>query len=380
MIRKHLALFVNLIACSVAVLGSAQPSNEVGNAGSAASLRPVGSGKLGDPAPPITVYEWIKGKPVRIQTGTNQTGTNIYILVFCQLTRANEFALTNLSALQKQYGDKGVITVVISPESPAVLKTFILDHGKDVNYTVAADDMPDRTARNYLQAFGVHQLPRAFVVGKDGKVLWHGHPLTDGLGRVVDEVVSGRYDLAAEAKRLIPREEMAQYLFYARQDDPAAEKYGRMLLTIRTNDAVALCELASKIATDPSIPKRDVALATEALDRAKQLASTNGTDIAITRAILLFQTGRQDEGLAQAQKALTEATSDDAKEEARICVHAMEARLAALKNARTTPGGVTTNAFCRLTIFGNFQVPQNFVSRPRCRAVPFGQLRLELVP
>ena len=48
-------------------------------------------------------------------------------------------------------------------------------------------------------------LPRAYVVGKDGKVLWMGHPLTGGMGGVVDEIASGRYNLEQTQRKSSPR-------------------------------------------------------------------------------------------------------------------------------------------------------------------------------
>ena len=314
MLNKHAVLLVGLMAC----------------------LAPVSSfaDKLGDPAPPLTVMEWIKGKPVDVKAGTN-----IYVLVFCTLSRVNEFALTNLSNLQKIYQDKGVVVVAISDEPAEQLKAFVQLKEAKIEFAVADDDA-SRTMINYQQAFEQVALPRAYVVGKDGKVLWHGHPLLDGLGDVVDEITSGRYNLKQTQKRIVAAEMMEKYLALARQDDTNSVKAGRMLLTIRTNDAAGLCNLASQIATDPFIEKRDVALASEALDRAEQLATTNTTDIAVTRAILLFQTGKEEEGLARARQALASAQSQEAKDEVQVCIHAMEVRLAAAKtNQITAPAG-----------------------------------------
>jgi len=306
MFNKHAVLLVGLITC----------------------LAPVASfaDKLGDPARPLTVKEWIKGQPVQIKAGTN-----IYVLVFCTLSRANDFALTNLSNLQKIYQDKGVVVVAISEEPPEPLKEFVQLKGPEIEFAVAADDDGNRTEVNYLKAFKQVMIPRAFVVGKDGKVLWHGHPLTGGLGEVVDEITSGRFNLEQTQKNIMAREQVEQYLVLARQGDAGSEMAGRMLLTTRTNDAAGLCDLAYQIASDPYIAKRDVALASEALDRAEQLEATNTTDIAVDRAILLFQTGREEEGLARARQALASAQSQAAKNEAQTCVRAMEARLAAAK-------------------------------------------------
>jgi hypothetical protein len=60
----------------------------------------------------------------------------------------------------------------------------------------------------------------------------------------------------------------------------------------------------------------------------------------VDRAILLFQTGKEEEGLARSRQALASAQSPDAKDEAQICVRAMEARLAAAKTNQTIIQGV----------------------------------------
>jgi len=305
MMNKHTILLVALMAC----------------------LAPVSSfaDNLGDPAPHLTVKEWIKGNPVQIKAGTN-----VYVLVFCTLSRVNDFGITNLSNLQKKYRDKGLVAVAISDEPAEQIKPFVQLKGAQIEFAVAADDDARRTTVNYKQAFKQMMLPRAYVVGKDGNVLWYGHPLR-GMDEVVAEIMSGRYNFDQTQKSVIAAEQMEKYLVLARQDDTNSAVVGRMLLAIRTNDAPGLCDLAYQIATAPFIEKRDVALANAALDRAEQLAPTNATDIAVDRAILLFQTGREEEGLARARQALASAQSQEAKNEAQTCVRAMEARLAAAK-------------------------------------------------
>ena len=314
MINKYAVLLAGLIAC----------------------LAPVScfADNLGDPAPQLTVKEWIKGGPVQIKPGTNT-----YVLVFCTLSRGNDFGITNLSNLQKKYQDKGLVAVAISTEPAEQLKPFVQFKGAEIEFAVAVDDDARKAMGTYQQAFNQMMLPRAYVVGKNGNVLWYGHPLR-GLDEVVDDIMSGRYKFEPAQKSVIAAEQMEKYLALARQDDTNSAKAGRMLLSIRTNDAPGLSDLAYQIATDPFIVKRDVALASAALDRAEQLAPTNITGIAVDRAILLFQTGREEEGLARARKALASAQSQEAKNEAQTCVRAMEARLAAAKTSQTTaPAG-----------------------------------------
>jgi peroxiredoxin len=305
MINKYTVLLVGLITCLAPVSSSAD--------------------NLGDPAPPLAVKDWIKGKPVQIQAGTNT-----YVLVFCTLSRVNDFALTNLSNLQKKYQDKGLVAVAISEEPAEQLRPFVQLKGAQIEFTVATDDEARKTTGDYQRAFRQVMLPRAYVVGKDGNVLWYGHPLR-GLDEAVDEIMAGRYHFDQTQKSVVAAEQMETYLALARQEDTNSAMVGRRLLTIRTNDAPGLCDLAYQIATAPFIEKRDVALANVALDRAEQLAPTNITDINVDRAILLFQTGREEEGLARARQALASAQSPEAKKEVQTCVRAMEARLAAAK-------------------------------------------------
>lgn len=324
-----------LLTCLTSVLVCAQESNVVRQTSVAPAPGSEHIRGLGDPVPPLTVLAWIKGKPVKIQPGTNT-----YVLVFCDLTRANDFALTNLSDLQKQYRDKGLIVLTISDEDPDALLAFTRLKGDKIDFTVAADDVPGRTARSYRQDFGQMLTTRAYVVSHDGKLLWCGHPLNEGMGEVVDEILSGRYDLVQAQKRILATEQMEQYLMLARQDDTNSLKAGRMLLALRANDPAGLCDLAAQIAMDPYIIHRDAALANAALDRAEQLGATNTTDIAVDRAILLFQTGQQEAGLAKARQALAQAGTDDEKKEALVCIHAMEERLtAAMTNQTTAPQG-----------------------------------------
>jgi hypothetical protein len=341
MIQKRLILLASLLACLVSASVRAEETNAatqavvLGTDTNGIRRNPDAERvrRLGDDAPPLTVLGWAKGGPVKIQPGTNT-----YVLVFCSLSRANDFALTNLSDLQKRYADKGVITIAISDDNPQDLKQFVQQKADEIDFLVAADDLASRTARTYQHDFGQYQLPKAYVVGHDGKVLWFGHPLRDGLGEVVDQITSGQYNLAHAQKAVVASEEMNKYLALARDGDTNTVRAGRMLLSIRANDPNGLCDMAYQIATDPYIANRDAALANAALDRALEVGATNLTDIAVDRAILFFQTGKPEEGLAKARQALIDAQSQADKNEAETCVHAMEIRMAAPKNKPAGPG------------------------------------------
>ena len=280
-------------------------------------------GQIGELAPPLAVKEWIKGKPVEITAGTN-----IYVVeVFASTSLASRASITNLNEIQRRFRDQGVVVVGISGESADKIKEFVAHEGAAIEYVIAVDDRR-QTVGNYMLRVRQGGGPYAFVVGKEGKLLWHGHPQR-GLERALEQITSGSYDLEWAQKAELARKQMGQYLDLARRGDVRAGPAGRVVLAGRTNDVAALCELAFQIATAPRLARRDVRLAAEALDQAEKLAPTNTTRVAVTRAVLMFETGKREEGLAQARQAVAAAPDAEEKANAEACLHAMEARLKA---------------------------------------------------
>jgi alkyl hydroperoxide reductase subunit AhpC len=280
-------------------------------------------GPIGEPAAPLVVKEWIKGKPVEIKAGTN-----IFVVeVFTASTMASRASITTLNELQRRFKDQGVVVVGISDEPAERLKGFLADAGAAIEYAVAADN-GRKTTLSYMMPVGKRGVPYAFVVGRDGKLQWHGHP-QQGLAEALEQVTAGRYDTERAVKAELAWKQMGEYINRARRRDPRAEAAGRAFLANWTNDLARLCDLAYEIATEPRIAKRDFALANETLDRAAQLPPTNSARVAVTRAMVLFEGGKKEEGEARAREAL--ASTADPKEKAYVeaLLRKMEARLAA---------------------------------------------------
>jgi hypothetical protein len=80
-----------------------------------------------------------------------------------------------------------------------VVKKFVAKMGDKMDYSVAIDD-DGKTSAGYMEEFGIGGIPHAFVVDKQGRVVWHGHPM-DGLDKAVEQVLAGKLDIEAAKKR-----------------------------------------------------------------------------------------------------------------------------------------------------------------------------------
>jgi thiol-disulfide isomerase/thioredoxin len=142
--------------------------------------------KVGDPAPKLQVGKWIQGEPVKdFEKG------KAYIVEFwatwCPPCRTS---IPHLTEVQKKFKDKGVVVVGVSTEKPTVVKAFVEKQANNMAYTVAIDD-GGKTSKGYMTAYGQNGIPHAFIVGKNGKIVWHGHPM-DGLEKAIDKALASK--------------------------------------------------------------------------------------------------------------------------------------------------------------------------------------------
>jgi hypothetical protein len=282
------------------------------------------AGLVGEPAPALNVSTWVTGSPVEIKPGTN-----VYVVEIWETgSKACHAAITNLNNIQTHYRDKGVIVVGVSDEPASKIQRFVDQFGtNNIQYTLAADNKR-YTSLTYMNPVMQRGVPYAFVVGTNGDLLWHGSPLR-GLDHIVYLVTSGAYEEDLAKKADLAAHQMTQYLALARQGSDRAGMAGQNLLAARTNDVTLLCEMAYVISAGSALPKRDFALAGQALDQAERIAPTNSVPVTVARAIWLFESGKQDDGLARARLALSFAQTPLEKTNIQICINTMQRRQAA---------------------------------------------------
>ena len=296
--------------------------------------------ELGDPAPPVAVKEWVKGPPVEIKAGTN-----IYVVVIWDTKNSTGRAvITNLNNLLKKYKDQGLVIAAISDETPEKLKKFVESPDVQIDYSVGAD-IVRRTAIAYMLGFKLRNIPQAFVVSKEAKLLWHGDPLR-GLAQVLDQVVTGKYDIEQAKKNDAVRTQLEAYRAMAHRGDPRARAAGELLISGWTNNVRDLCDFAYFIISDTRNSRRDFALANQALEMAEKLSPTNTLRLFATRAWFLFETGKHQQAIGMLKDAIAAAKTPTEKSAIETHLQAMEARLKSLAAKAKAAG---TNAVGSVT-------------------------------
>ena len=215
-----------------------------------AADEPTMSLTIGDPAPAIDVAHWLKGE----QVGEFQS-EKVYVLEFwatwCGPCRAS---IPHLSELQERYQDYDVSFIGVSDETLQKVVPFLCKADKEgklwndkMQYTVATD--PDRsTFLEYMLASGNSGIPTAFIIGRDGRIEWIGHPME--IDEPLEAVVKDAWDRAEfkaqwEPKMAPERAKLRPYMTFERarrgEDWPAA-----------------LESLDELIATDPSVSNHKI--------------------------------------------------------------------------------------------------------------------------
>lgn len=159
--------------------------------------------KVGDKAPEIKTGEWVQGDPVK-----EFSKENVYVVEFwatwcgpCVAT------IPHLDKLHEELKDKNVVFIgqnCLEQEGTDKVKAFVKKMGEKMSYRVATDDTSSveggYMAVNWMDAADQKGIPCAFVVGKDGKIAWIGHP-AQLKADLLKEVAAGTFDVKKAAEQ-----------------------------------------------------------------------------------------------------------------------------------------------------------------------------------
>lgn len=160
---------------------------------------------IGDDAPALKFSKWVKGTPIeKFEKG------NIYVVEFwatwCGPCRQS---IPHLTELAHKY--KGKVTFIgadvwDNPTGGKDLFTHVSDFvhkemGDKMDYNVAIDSDDKHMAENWMSAAAQNGIPAAFIVDKNTKIAWIGHPME--MDEALAKIVEGTWDGKEYAAKLL---------------------------------------------------------------------------------------------------------------------------------------------------------------------------------
>jgi len=305
---------------------------------------------IGDLAPKLQVSKWVQGEPVK-----TFEKDKAYIVEFwatwCGPCRVS---IPHLNELHEKFQDKDLVVIGqdVWERDESLVEPFVKKMGDKMTYRVAMDDKSKEEqgamATTWMKAAGQNGIPTAFVINKQGKVAWIGHPMSLK-EQLLEDILADRYDLAkAAAEKEQEEENRAQLTELSKQLntnmrqknwDDAEKTVGEMekllpagmrsglamtrfqILTKRgeynaaykvvsdlsdaePDNAMLQNQLAWTIVSSKELEKRDLALAEKIAKRANKAAKGKDLNILDTLARAQFMNGKKSQAIETEQKAV----------------------------------------------------------------------------
>lgn len=274
--------------------------------------------EVGSKAPALTPKKVVQGEMPDLNTEKGCVVVEFWATWCVPCGRS----IPHINRLYKELKDRGLQIMAVSDEKEKTVTDFLKKKDAGMAYPVASDEEGD-TDDKWLKAAGQNGIPCAFIVGRGGKILWIGNPLSDQFEPTVRKALTGRYDptgresmepvLKAARKCADVRNWSEAYKHYgdAIEMDPgiavdvAQERFKATLLKQKDpkaayewlvetakkkygGDPEAVSELVTMVVKDPEVQPRDL---DSAAAMAEAMSSKGGHRSIETKALVAFAKG-----------------------------------------------------------------------------------------
>jgi thiol-disulfide isomerase/thioredoxin len=163
---------------------------------------------IGSDAPALNVEHWVQNGEGKFGKVTKFEKGKVYVVEFwATWCGPCIMSMPHIVETQKKYAGKGVQIVSISDEPLETVEEFLerelppniasefegMSSFKELTQSYCLTTDPDRSSSaDYMEAARQNGIPCAFIVGKDAKVEWIGHPME--MDSPLDLVVADKWD------------------------------------------------------------------------------------------------------------------------------------------------------------------------------------------
>jgi thiol-disulfide isomerase/thioredoxin len=154
----------------------------------------------GDPAPKLQVAKWIQGEPVK----TFEPGKVYLVEFWASWWPPCQDVMAHLNRLDQKFKNKGLIVIGqnVKERPTTKIEPYVKRLGNLISYRIATDAgasnrWSGKMVENWLYAAEAG-IPTAFIVDKNGKTAFIGHPdeIDD---KMIEDVLAGTFDLKKRA-------------------------------------------------------------------------------------------------------------------------------------------------------------------------------------
>lgn len=303
--------------------------------------------KVGDKAPAIQVEKWLQGDAI-----TEFKKGHAYVVEFwatwCGPCVA---AMPHMSKMSKQYKDANIhfagVNVWEQYDEGTLEKVskFVKEQGPRLTYNVAYDGKDGKMANAYMKAAGQNGIPCAFLVDRDGKIAWIGHPMM--LDLPLDMMAKGTWDSVKGPETIAKADKAMEGIFEKAQADdfdgaiaafdafakdyPAVaagmqdmklqlllaggkETEAYTLMEVVGNEAIAEKDVQklnmiawSIVDPESKLKSRNLELATKMIEKANEFSEGKNADVLDTLARVHFTKGDIDKAIEVQTTAIGQA-------------------------------------------------------------------------
>ena len=271
------------------------------------SKQTVIASELGSIAPELQISNWINKGPISIKSSHKKV---VLVIEFFSTSCGHCLdTIVLLTDIQNKYRKKGVTIIGITDDDLEDVKKYVKEN--KIGYIVAKDDNYN-TSEKYLDAFDIDSIPHAFVVNKQGRIVWEGHP-QDKLDEVLEEIINDQYDLKKAIRITKANKLFSAYFFMVTQTEEfdLAEKIGYRFFDYAKDDASILNQLATEITSNDKIKKRNIKLAYKAITTAYAITGDADPSVLVTYALVLEMMGKTKKARVFRKKAAQLSKGND---------------------------------------------------------------------
>ena len=235
---------------------------------------------IGSNAPKLDIEHWIHDGNGAFKPVSEFESGKVYVVEFWATWCGPCIAsMPHLVELQNQFKDKGVQIISISDEDLETIAKFldgnVLGAKPDADgniptyaeltsaYCLTAD--PDESVQDdYLRAAAQNGIPTAFIVGKDSKIEWIGHPMS--MDEVLEAVVSDSWDREKFGEEFRAQQELEEKL----------NKVYALFQSGKADEAIEVLDSLPAKAINPQVMvlKLQILLSSEKMEAAREHLST----------------------------------------------------------------------------------------------------------